>query len=122
MSRLEEIKKREEEATPGPWTFYSRDSGNEEDDPTKDSECGLGWDIEEIPCDMRGRFKHGHDANFIANARSDIPWLIAEVERLQDLNQHYEKDLKWLWHYWGRRERPENYKQTMGGKGRSFRS
>lgn len=65
--RLAEIKARESKATPGPWTA-SR----------------FGW-VDHVPHASMNRtaFDRVEDADFIAHAREDIPYLLAELERSQ---------------------------------------
>jgi hypothetical protein len=78
--RVEEIQQRVEKATPGPWFAKHRAVDCCEHD---DECCGLGLEIEGPPeATNRGQFYRGADAAFIAHAREDIPWLLAEVERL----------------------------------------
>lgn len=65
--RLQEIKARADAATPGPWELYDNAGGVEVND-------GNGT-----------YFSVGNDADaeFIVHARTDIPTLVAEVERLK---------------------------------------
>lgn len=93
---LQTIKERAEKATAGPWTM----------DRTREQIKGPRYTICNIAFDVDGRFEpetyaaykaiggvadedtnpfQDEDAAFIAHARSDIPALIAEVERLQAL-------------------------------------
>lgn len=73
-AQLEDLKQLEAAATPGPWTFV----GHKEYDIARivqlevsaEEDLGNGW----IDAD---------DAAFIAAARTAVPLLIAEVERLQ---------------------------------------
>lgn len=78
--RLEEIRARAGSATPGPWFPWDR---------------GVGWHIaitknREQPWGMPKLLPEGNDtdigrredAEFIAHARADVPWLCDEVERL----------------------------------------
>ena len=74
MSRLDEIEKRAENATKGPWTY------------------GSGCVFTDKSCVTDGVFEYVVDsfragnepnAEFIAHAREDIPWLVAEVKRLR---------------------------------------
>ena len=88
QKRLEEIKKRAKAATKGPWANYERvkhiardqngglairldvpDESGEEWEPLWD-----GYDML-FPC--------SEDVDFIAHARTDIPELLAELERLR---------------------------------------
>lgn len=77
---IEEIKAREQAATPGDWYVVPNDDGNysvftdEDGTPYKVGEAYLR-----------------HDAEVATNARTDIPELIAEVERLTAENERDEK-------------------------------
>src|ERR1700743_2660751 len=83
--RLAEIRERVEKATPGPWEWtadrwrggysgLSNDAGAEIVYPqtANDGDTGAAW-FEEMAED---------DAALIAHARADIPFLLAEIERL----------------------------------------
>jgi hypothetical protein len=72
---LEEIKKRCQEATPGPWKSYVE--GREEMSGS-DFIMTEGEDIYLTGAAVA-------DQDFIAHARQDIPKLVAEVERLRKL-------------------------------------
>ncbi len=72
---LEEIKKRCDEATPGPWKSYVE--GREEMSGSDFIMTG-GEDIYLTGATVA-------DQDFIAHARQDIPKLVAEVERLRKL-------------------------------------
>lgn len=65
MTRLDEIKARAETATPGQW--LSVRSVSVEVDDGRGSIFSVA---------------NQRDATFIAHARSDVPWLVSEVERL----------------------------------------
>lgn len=75
--RLEEIKKREEKATPGPWTPFDNGPWGSQ---------GAGLAIGEDP-KYWPKFDERTDdigiANsfFCAHAREDIPWLVDKLER-----------------------------------------
>lgn len=79
---LNAIRKRAEAATEGPWSAeYSAvvsDHANSE---------GLAGPINDVCVLSDGEYIDNYnqraDANFIANARQDVPALIAEVERLR---------------------------------------
>ena len=73
LERLHEIKKRAEEATEGPW---SDENGIVTADKLLDRKYGEPEEVAETT-------QSDADAEFIANARQDIPDLIAEVERLR---------------------------------------
>lgn len=97
---LEEIKARAKAATEGPWT--NRAEGFRED-----SEWGqiIHYGINgvaEISESMDSDPYHVHletmsreDAEFIAYARTDVPALVAEVERLQELVEEKEAALRY---------------------------
>ena len=88
MSRIDEIKARAEAATPGPWGRHDFGRPGDEE-PTSiivhagafdwrainDGDYVAAMPAWERPCD--------DDALFIAHAREDIPWLLAEIERLK---------------------------------------
>jgi predicted metal-dependent phosphoesterase TrpH len=94
--RLEEIRKRAEAATKGPWESKCRSVGNEGNDPAWPEKDFLqfhvrwtdGSEVEVVgPKEVtwgRGDF-YGRDADFIAHAREDIPWLLSELERMDAL-------------------------------------
>lgn len=71
---LNEIKARAEAATPGPWRRYNWDHVSNGD---------------EVVCDTRPESnfpnEFAENADFIAYARTDVPALVAEVERLNGL-------------------------------------
>lgn len=73
--KLEQIQERCNRATGGPWISFIED---------RDFTCGSNFiktaenDIELIGATI-------DDQDFIANARQDIPWLINEVYRLNNL-------------------------------------
>jgi len=82
-----EIKAREQAATPGPWEYF--DCANEiwsiaHKTVTNDDTVIGGTEGEGISINKP-------DAAFIAHARTDIPALIAEVERLQNLCEENEQ-------------------------------
>ena len=69
--RMAEIEARANAATPGPWEAWDR---------------GIGFEVhvngEELNSEFRETFRQA-DAEFIAEARTDVPALLAEVRRLQ---------------------------------------
>lgn len=85
MIRLVEIRQREQAATPGPWRVIPGDewcqkSGN------ADGIASLESDHADIVMTDAGMYPPNQaDAAFIAEARSDVPWLLAEVDRLKSL-------------------------------------
>lgn len=74
---LEQIKAREERATPGPWYHQQAFSGQHfVGEGPSDAPTPLAL--------MHGSFdKQARNAAFVTAARTDIPELIAEVERLR---------------------------------------
>jgi len=79
---LEEIKARCEKATAGEWIAF-------EDEIVNSHENARGARYTPIVSHVKGRecwLKH-EDAEFIAHSRTDVPELLAEVERLQKENQ-----------------------------------
>jgi len=90
--QLNAIKERAEKATPGPWFF---DVGRKER-----LDCRPAV-IEHFDYDHGESFIHGDiaditDAEFIANAREDVPALVAEVERLKDENSSFKRSLEYI--------------------------
>ena len=86
---LEAIKKRAESATPGPWEW---EPPSEDPYPMYDeSLIGPVLDGEKFPVqvlsgwgyDASGTNCEPQDREFIAHARTDVPALVAEVERLR---------------------------------------
>lgn len=68
VERLAEIKARVDAATKGPWTLEN------------------DWTIEVSGGDgliAKMQLQDGVNAKFIVNARSDIPWLLAHISRLE---------------------------------------
>lgn len=90
MAWLEEIKQRAEKATPGPWKakqVHSAGAIAEMDclDANDDWEGAAYW-LEGpawIDLEDEGLFFQEQDVKFIAHAREDIPFLIAQVEQLR---------------------------------------
>ena len=102
LERLHEIKKRAEEATEGPWetvngngVFTTLGATNKAGQKAEDND---GWQIavcDEYLTSVNGELvemsfaEESSNAKFIANARQDIPDLIAEVERLRKVLTHF---------------------------------
>lgn len=82
--RLAEIKSRAEAATPGPWEAELQEV-EVDHDGTEYPYTGA-WVPRACPWEDGDGYVHMDDANaeFIANARQDIPDLLAEVERLRE--------------------------------------
>lgn len=81
MIDLEEIKAREKAATAGPWNRYGWGPMHDAVTPW---EGANGWIANRI-ARVKRAYGRIHDAEFIAHARTDIPDLIAEVERLRGI-------------------------------------
>lgn len=80
---LEAIRKRAEQATEGAWEMDITDDGNT-------MEFSVTFDVDNyaaIMCDSV--LDSLATADFIANARTDIPKLLAEVDRLNDKVAYY---------------------------------
>ncbi len=77
---IEAIKARTDAATPGPWV------------PSYD-ECGDSWEVLVGNKALARVIRFSTDAEFIAHARKDIPALLAEVERLNKLNDDYSQTI-----------------------------
>lgn len=86
--RLAEIQARVNAATEGPWR-------TREHDPDDRSDVLTAW---HDPEDARGYWvicEHaGPDAEFIAHAREDVPWLLAELVRLRGRERDLEDALR----------------------------
>lgn len=80
--RLAEIKQRAEAATPGPWSYYKTISGDYLISLPADDDTPLAH-IPHIHL-HQAKDEQGRNATFISHARTDIPDLIAEIERLQE--------------------------------------
>lgn len=78
---LQEIKAREQAATPGPWEFYCYGRYEDHDEAVFENP------IDEYEISVK------EDAAFIAHARTDIPALAAEIERLQKLYTALAEDM-----------------------------
>ena len=80
--RYDEIRKRAWAAAPGPWVWHWR----EDDDVWPGSIIGgvdTGRAYAVAMCPRYGKESFAQDAEFIAHAREDVPWLIAEVDALR---------------------------------------
>lgn len=88
--RLDEIRAREEAATPGPWVAFGHFNTDEQVTIMADTDGGEYVAIWDRPWAIGGHDERSirDDAAFIANARQDIPYLLAEVERLRDSLTH----------------------------------
>ncbi|MNI26719.1 hypothetical protein D3C73_804300 [compost metagenome] len=81
--RIQEIKERHAAATPGPWRTFVKDNFVNEDN-YRTIIAGVGFysppKYVGFGCDL---YISEADAELIANAPSDIAYLLSEVERLQ---------------------------------------
>lgn len=109
MGKLEEIKKRAEEATPGPWEVTI---SNDDYPPVVYSvfTSDYGDTVAQLSEEERAFLREGPlstesaDAWFIANARTDVPRLVAALEGVLEhvdacleLNYRVDGDyIKWL--------------------------
>lgn len=71
LKRLKEIEERAVKATPGPWKAYTEVASHMLKGPPPVD-----------PTDGCGLFARREDAEFIAHARADIPWLCDLVRKL----------------------------------------
>ena len=78
--KLNEIKARCEQASPGPWTAWIE--GRDGEGGTTFIMVGEGENRKE---DIELPGIPDQDIDFIANARADIPLLLKEIERLKSL-------------------------------------
>jgi hypothetical protein len=84
---LEGIKKREQEATPGPWEFENGSELFNRGKPYNLQRREFVYEVEVHPQVLMKALvlwePSRANADFIAHARTDIPVLVAEVERLR---------------------------------------
>lgn len=79
-ARLAEISARANAATPGPWHYTDSGGINGVEDDKK----LLFWSVpKDFMQDGDGTHATWRDTDFIANARTDIPDLVAEIRRLR---------------------------------------
>ncbi len=99
-AEMREIRQRVEAATPGPWKWRDADDEGDLDGlwaPGKPRKRGRPRDVAVVGA--TGMHTEGWvlvevaDAEFIAHARSDVPALLDEVERLRDLVQAMEYEM-----------------------------
>ncbi len=76
--RTAAIRVRLDAATPGPWTRLGRNSCKPDED-----DWFLGHEIEGPPDASRGQFERVADAELVANAPTDLAYLLARVEELE---------------------------------------
>jgi len=107
MSRLEEIRARCEAATQGEWEYIPGESESLASYYTHPVAGGIGTMTREFPVITVGEATPEEtggdesfyyvdilesDAEFISHSRQDIPWLIAEIERLTDERDRYKAE------------------------------
>lgn len=82
VGRLDEIRARADAATSGPWTRRSRDAD--------ERDGALGHEIVGPPMpQLRGQFERKADADFIAHAREDVPYLLEHIAYLEGEAAHW---------------------------------
>lgn len=96
MTRLEEIKARLAAATPGPWKV---DEGNwaVERRQNRSFVCGIADIPDSEFQNARSEVDPYKNGEFIANAPSDIEWLIKRVARLEEALKLYADMYKEPW-------------------------
>jgi hypothetical protein len=84
VERLEAIRKRAEAATPGPWRATQRGFGYPmfEGGPVERMSDVHALNGELMPMG-RTADESKANADFVAAAREDVPWLLSELERLE---------------------------------------
>lgn len=80
--RLTEIRAADQAATPGPWRAEHSESWDDERDETID--CGFPWTNRMVDCHDYHTLRW-EDAQFCVLARTAVPELLEEVERLQNV-------------------------------------
>lgn len=82
-SRLEQIKARSKGLTPEPWRLFSVDDGSELQD------AGYAFSIVsstgEAVAEVLDRCVGELNAQFLANAREDLPWCVAWIDQAKAL-------------------------------------
>ena len=81
VERLTEIRQRTEAATPGPWNLITMGRDGDGDDEwgwIMGANKNWRWDDGDGP-------QSRANADFIAHSRDDIPYLLSEVDRLNEL-------------------------------------
>lgn len=82
MSRLDEIERRANAATPGPW--WGREDQNGEGKWFRSVASGVpGNATRVVPAAGNGGVRSSEDHAFILHARTDIPYLVARVRELE---------------------------------------
>lgn len=85
---LTAIEERAEKATAGPWTIECRSILNDANDPSWPEDDFLQFHLRgPAPVTGRGDY-NGRDADFMAQARTDVPALVAEVRRQRAILTH----------------------------------
>ena len=116
---LEEIRRRVDRATPGPWRVVLDDSESPktvwrqcasdkhpDDDPERLSvydDCCHGGGLHSEP------FFREADAEFVAHARADVPWLLDRLDQIRRLCEKYTPEPPPLFRGPGLSEHGEGY-------------
>ena len=87
IAEIEAIRKRAEKATEGPWEWVACDELHETEMPElgNGKESIMSFGDREMYYPTEGTPPNTEDAEFIAHARTDIPKLLAEIDRLNEL-------------------------------------
>jgi hypothetical protein len=80
--RMKEIRERIEKATPRPWSTFPEEHDFLENGRDKDGQIFTQILMGEDQC-VNAECSYSWDAIFIAHARTDIPELLDEIERLK---------------------------------------
>lgn len=100
--RLEQIRKRSESATVAPWVVDTKENMGENWCVGCVMNCGAAANdsgdysnyivtTDNVPGSQMNGADARDDADFIANARQDVPWLLDEIERLRAENGRLQK-------------------------------
>lgn len=100
MSKLDEIRERWEKATPGPWKAHDFGYGGMEEPCSIVIHTGkFDWqDINgegtSVIASMLWDSQEADNADAIAHAREDVPWLLAKIDRLDEQVKRIQKTIR----------------------------
>ncbi len=116
MSRLEEIKERVKKATKGPWES-SENLGDHSVQGPDGPVAAVTYAYAEGPISL-----DECDAEFIAHARDDIPWLLEHLKEAREVIEFYAKSSEKYKDQWGyiQTEPSDNFWGDLGKKAREF--